>query len=94
MAAMRLCGVVFLAAVSCGRSASAPPSSPPAPLPAAAAGISSEIGPGIPDGFRGTITHSIELTAAEKAAIENANRLSEARAAHSRIHSSLIGGSP
>jgi len=83
--------LVFFVAAGCGKPASAPP---PKPLPASAAGTSSAAGPGVPAAFSGTITHSIELTDEERAAIAKANELSAARDPNNRIHTSLAAGTP
>lgn len=80
-----------LASMGCKGSKQARP--PAATLGAAAAGSTSSAGPGVPKGFSGTITHSIALTDEERAAIEEANELSQAREAENQIHTSLYGAS-
>lgn len=80
--------VCSLGSTGCKCSKQAP--SPATRLPASAAGTSSAAGPGVPAAFNGTVTHSIKLTDEERAAIDEANGLSEARNAENRIHTSLL----
>lgn len=54
------------------------------PLPAEAAGTSTESGPGVPAGFQGDPNASIPLTPAVRSAIDTANELAKARAARGR----------
>lgn len=91
MARWKSLGVVFVVLASCGRSTLPPP---PKHLPATAAGTSSASGPGVPVGFSGNVTHSIELTDEERTAIERANALASARDPDVEIRTALTEVNP
>jgi hypothetical protein len=77
-----LCALMAHVLMSCGTSGGTePPASgeSSSQLPAAAAGTSTEAGPGVPDDFAGRVQDSMELTASERAAVESSNSLAAAR---------------